>query len=102
MTSGGGPGRLNSEAFSLFQKADRHGSSGGSSPGGAGTAAVGQDGMLRTVHQNSITLVEPYEWTSSGEVAKVCTAGKDGRLVIWSVGGGKAGGLAGRMSGLQV
>ena len=64
-------------------------------------AAVGQDGMLRTVHQNSITLVEPYEWTSNGEVAKVCTAGKDGRLVIWVVPGGKAGGLAGKMGGLH-
>ncbi len=64
--------------------------------------AVGADGMLLTVHQNSITLVEPYEWTSSGEVAKIYTAGRDGRLVIWLVAGGKSGGISGRMDGLQV
>ncbi|CAD6586761.1 MAG: hypothetical protein TREMPRED_004533 [Tremellales sp. Tagirdzhanova-0007] len=98
-TSGGGPGRLNTEAFNLFKHADTRGSSGS---GNSGITAVGQDGMLRTVHQNSITLVEPYEWTSSGEVAKVCSAGKDGRLVIWAVAGGKTSGLAGRMGGLQM
>lgn len=74
----------------------------GNTPSSAGMAAVGQDGMLTTVHQNSITLVEPYEWASSGEVARVCTAGKDGRLVVWPVTGAKGGGLAGRMAGIQL
>jgi actin related protein 2/3 complex subunit 1A/1B len=64
-------------------------------------AAVGGDGMLLTVHQNSITSIEAYEWSASGDVAKVVTAGKDGRLVVWAVGG-KPGGLAGKFGGLHV
>ncbi|ORY24207.1 WD40-repeat-containing domain protein [Naematelia encephala] len=102
----GGPGRLNNEAFNLFRQADSKGvssrSNSVSAPSSAGMAAVGQDGQLLTVHQNSITFIEPYEWNSSGEVTKVTTAGKDGRLVIWSVAGGKPGGLSGRMGGLHV
>lgn len=85
----GGPGRLNNEAFNLFKQADSRGttkSTSGNTPTSAGMAAVGQDGLLLTVHQNSITRIDPYEWSSSGEVSKVSTAGKDGRLVIWSVG----------------
>lgn len=104
--SGGGPGRLNNEAFNLFKQADTRGTSKPALPGGgassAGMASVGQDGLLLTVHQNSITSTEPYEWASNGDVSKVVTAGKDGRLVIWSVGSGKGGGISGRMAGLQV
>jgi actin related protein 2/3 complex subunit 1A/1B len=62
---------------------------------------VGADGQLLTVHQNSITWVEPYEWAGNGDVSKITTAGKDGRLVIWTVVG-KPGGLAGKMAGLSV
>jgi actin related protein 2/3 complex subunit 1A/1B len=57
--------------------------------------------MLLTVHQNSITAVEPYEWNANGETVKISTAGKDGRLVIWPVAG-KAAGLASRIGNLQV
>lgn len=90
----GGPGRLNNEAFNLFKQADSRGvkaSSGtaGSSPTSAGMAAVGADGLLTTIHQNTITNVEPYEWDSNGNVGKVLTAGKDGKLVIWTVTGKK-------------
>jgi len=105
VASGGAPGRLNNEAFNMFRAADSRGQSrapaaGGASPVSAGMAHVGQDGLLTTVHQNSITLVEPYEWSSSGEVVRVTTAGKDGKLVIWTVPGGK--GLTGKMGNLHM
>lgn len=84
-----GPGRLNNEAFNLFKQADTRGVSrssiGGNTPSSAGMAAVGQDGLLLTVHQNSITWIDAYEWGSNGDVAKVSTAGRDGKLVIWNV-----------------
>lgn len=84
-----GPGRLNNEAFNLFKQADTRGvsrsSTGGNTPSSAGMAAVGADGLLLTVHQNSITWIDAYEWSSNGEVAKVSTAGRDGKLVIWNV-----------------
>ena len=98
----GGPGKLNNEAFNLFKQADSRGinrtAGGGNAPTSAGMAAVGEDGLLKTVHQNSITWVEPYEWGAAGEVTKVSTAGKDGKLVIWPVGKG----LIGKMAGLSV
>ncbi|KAK4685233.1 actin related protein 2/3 complex, subunit 1A/1B, partial [Tremellales sp. Uapishka_1] len=106
VTSGSGPGKLNNEAFNRFRQADTKGISSSSSAtaassSSAGMAQVGPDGLLTTVHQNSITLVEAYEWKANGDVGKVFTSGKDGRLVIWTVSG-KPGGLAGKMSGLQV
>lgn len=103
-----GPGRLNNEAFNLFRQADTRGQTRAPVAGAggvnntAGATPIGPDGHLVTVHQNSITLVDAYEWTESGEVGKVYTAGRDGRLVIWGVSGKGAGGLANRMSGLQV
>lgn len=104
----GGVGRLNNEAFNRFKAADSRGQTGppvpGQKPSSAGIA-VGADGLLLTVHQNSITWIQPYEWSSNGDVSKVSTAGRDGKLVIWPVVGksaGGAGGLANRMGGLQV
>ncbi|KAK8844170.1 hypothetical protein IAR55_006964 [Kwoniella newhampshirensis] len=104
----GGVGRLgNNEAFNMFKAADSKGQrSGSSAPGGGSSASsgltpVGTDGLLLTVHQNSITLVEAYEWSSNGDVSKISTAGKDGRLVLWPVTA-KAGGLAGKFGALQV
>jgi actin related protein 2/3 complex subunit 1A/1B len=103
--SSGGPGRLNTDAFNLFRQADTRGTSApkqpGSAQGSAGITQVGADGMLLTVHQNSITSVEAYEWSGNGDVGKITTVGKDGRLVIWNVTG-KSGGLAGKMAGLSV
>ncbi|WWC72940.1 uncharacterized protein I206_106904 [Kwoniella pini CBS 10737] len=101
----GGVGRLgNNEAFNMFKAADSKGQRGtpqpGATPTSAGLTPVGSDGLLLTVHQNTITHVEAYEWNQSGEVSKIFTAGRDGRLVVWSVTGGK--GLTGRMAGLQV
>ncbi|KAL7421012.1 ARP2/3 actin-organizing complex subunit Sop2 [Cryptotrichosporon argae] len=99
-----GPGRLNNDAFNLFKQADTRGQTKPATAGAhttAGATPVGPDGLLTTVHQNAITAVEPYEWDQAGNVAKVFTAGKDGKLVVWSVVG-KPGGLAGRMAGLSV
>ena len=101
----GGVGRLNNEAFAHFRSADSRGQSKSALSGStmAGATPVGSDGLLKTIHQNSITWVEPYEWGQSGEVSKVTTAGKDGKLVIWPVvGKSGGGGLAGRMGGLSV
>jgi actin related protein 2/3 complex subunit 1A/1B len=90
VVSGAGPGRLNTEAFNMFRTADTRGQSRTASAGStSGGIEVGADGMLLTVHQNSITHVEAYEWGSGGTVSKVVTAGKDGRLVIWDVAGKK-------------
>ena len=101
-----GPGRLNNEAFNLFRAADSRGQSGAAPTAKSGSVPgapqVNADGHLLTVHQNSITWIEPYEWAQSGDVARVTTAGKDGRLVIWPVTGKGAGGLAGRMGNLHV
>lgn len=74
----------------MFRTADTRGQSRAPTTGGSSAGIeVGADGMLLTVHQNSITLVEAYEWGSRGTVSKVVTAGKDGRLVIWDVTGKK-------------
>ncbi|GFZ47155.1 Actin-related protein 2/3 complex subunit 1 [Saitozyma sp. JCM 24511] len=103
--SASGGGRLNSEAFNMFKAADTRGQTKPPVSGagaGAGAIPVGSDGMLLTVHQNSITSVEPYEWNASGEVVKVSTVGKDGRLVLWPVSGKAPGGVAGRMANLQM
>lgn len=100
-----GPGRLNNEAFNLFRQADTRGQSKPALPTSTGATGVGADGQLLTVHQNSITTVEPYEWAANGDVAKVYTVGKDGRLVIWTVTPKPEGGassISGRMAGLQV
>lgn len=105
--STGGVGRLNNEAFNRFKAADSRGQTappvpGSKLSGGAGAIPVGADGLLLTVHQNSITWIQPYEWGQGGEVSKVSTAGRDGKLVIWPVAAKGAGGLAGRMGNLQV
>jgi actin related protein 2/3 complex subunit 1A/1B len=104
--SASGPGRLNNEAFNLFRQADTRGTSKPALPGAGsagtitGTTPVGQDNRLVTVHQNSITFVEPYSWAQDGSVDKVTTAGADGRIVIWTVAG--KGGLSGRMAGMHM
>lgn len=81
---GAGVGRLNTEAFNRFKQAD---SRGAPSSNGAVAGATGQtaEGELKTVHQNTITHVEAYEWKSDDSVAKFYTVGRDGRLVIWTV-----------------
>jgi len=103
----GGVGRLNNEAFNRFKQADSRGQTGPPVPGAkpsaaSGGAAVGPDGLLLTVHQNSITWVDAYEWGANGEVSKVSTAGRDGKLVIWPVTAKGAAGLAGKMGNLHV
>lgn len=80
---GAGVGRLQSEAFNRFRQADTRGSSSDAVPGGTG--ALQANGELRTIHQNTITGLEPYEWAADGSVVKVYTIGRDGRLVIWTI-----------------
>lgn len=97
VVSGGAPGRLNNEAFNMFKQADSRGIS--SKPAGGavtatGATAVGADGLLVTVHQNSITQVGAYEWDAQGDVGKVFTRGRDGKLVIWATDKGVLGKLA--------
>jgi len=41
------------------------------------------DTQLKTVHQNTITMLRPYE-SSGGSVKKFSSSGVDGRLVIWN------------------
>jgi actin related protein 2/3 complex subunit 1A/1B len=98
-----GPGRLNTEAFNRFRQADSRGASststGSSATKAPGAIATAPDGSLLTVHQNTITSVQPYEWSQNGDVSKVATAGRDGRLVIWNV---EAAGLAGGVKNLRM
>jgi len=80
-----GPGRLNNEAFNIFKQADSRGVSTSSSLATTGKANTNANGELLTVHQNTITDVQPYEWAQDGSVVKFITIGKDGRLCIWTV-----------------
>ncbi|KAL2756846.1 hypothetical protein ACRALDRAFT_2102177 [Sodiomyces alcalophilus JCM 7366] len=45
---------------------------------------VKDDTQLKTVHQNTMTTIRPYE-TSGDRVTKFSSTGVDGRLVIWTV-----------------
>lgn len=84
-SSSTGVGRLNSEAFKTFRSAD---SRGATTPQGTTNASGSTD--LTTVHQNTITSLKAFEWNESGEVERFSSGGVDGRLVIWTVGGGLA------------
>lgn len=108
-TGGGAPvGRLKSAAFEGFKMLDSKGTGSipgtPSSPGGNLFGAPGTPGVsggdLMTVHQNTITSVRPYEWSTNGTVTKVSTTGVDGKLVIWSVTA--AAGLAPKLAGIHL
>ena len=71
-------GRLKTGAFATFRDADSRGQSNLS--GGSPAA----DTKLLTIHQNTITIVRPYE-VRGGQVTKVSTSGVDGTLVVWDV-----------------
>ncbi|KAL1844300.1 hypothetical protein VTJ49DRAFT_2357 [Mycothermus thermophilus] len=45
---------------------------------------VKDDTQLKTVHQNTITMIRPYE-EAGGAVRKFSSSGVDGRVVIWTV-----------------
>ncbi|KAK3897369.1 WD40-repeat-containing domain protein [Staphylotrichum tortipilum] len=45
---------------------------------------VKDDTQLKTVHQNTVTMIRPYEH-SNGVVRKFSSSGVDGRIVIWTV-----------------
>ncbi|KAL2124555.1 hypothetical protein VTJ04DRAFT_920 [Mycothermus thermophilus] len=45
---------------------------------------VKDDTQLKTVHQNTITMIRPYE-EAGGSVTKFSSSGVDGRVVIWTV-----------------
>ncbi|CDZ96947.1 Actin-related protein Arp2/3 complex, subunit ARPC1/p41-ARC [Phaffia rhodozyma] len=103
LTPSGGVGRLNSEAFKTFRSADSRGASSSSGAGpGAGGSQGGNGGgtELKTVHQNTITSLKPYEWNEQGEVVKFSSSGVDGRLVIWEATGGSVGGITGQLGKL--
>ena len=68
-------GRLKTGAFATFRDADSRGQSGG---------LPAADTKLLTIHQNTITIVRPYE-VRGGQVTKVSTSGVDGTLVVWDV-----------------
>ncbi|KAF4581052.1 ARP2/3 actin-organizing complex subunit Sop2 [Ophiocordyceps camponoti-floridani] len=44
---------------------------------------VKDDTQLKTIHQNTITMIRPYE-SSGGRVTKFTSSGVDGRVVIWN------------------
>jgi len=83
----GSVGRLNTVAFNRFKQADTRGQSSSSGGNGGLGSAPGQTetGELKTVHQNTITHVDAYEWKNDGAVGKIYTIGKDGRLAVWNV-----------------
>ncbi|KAH8815023.1 putative actin-related protein 2/3 complex subunit 1 [Xylogone sp. PMI_703] len=58
-------------AFNMFKQLDLKGK-------------VKDDTQLKTVHQNTITTIRPYE-TSGDALHKFSTSGVDGRVVIWTV-----------------
>jgi actin related protein 2/3 complex subunit 1A/1B len=80
-----GPGRLNNEAFNLFKAADSRGVSTSAAAVISGKANTTASGELLTVHQNTITNVQPYEWGKDGSVVRFTTIGRDGKLCIWNV-----------------
>ncbi|KAL2271171.1 hypothetical protein VTJ83DRAFT_542 [Remersonia thermophila] len=45
---------------------------------------VKDDTQLKTVHQNTVTMIRPYE-EAGGVVSKFSSSGVDGRVVIWTV-----------------
>ncbi|KAJ3475886.1 hypothetical protein NLG97_g9311 [Lecanicillium saksenae] len=44
---------------------------------------VKDDTQLKTIHQNTVTTIRPYE-SSGGRVTKFTSSGVDGRVVIWN------------------
>ncbi|EOR03915.1 hypothetical protein E3P89_01238 [Wallemia ichthyophaga] len=77
-------GRLNNTAFNAFKAADSMGATAGMT--GVGTG----DTVLTTVHQNTITAVNPFAG-APGHLTHVSTAGIDGKIVIWDINSGGAG-----------
>lgn len=72
-----------STARNLFQQMDLKGKS-------QSAAASSDDVTLKTIHQNTITSLRPYQGdAASGGVKKVSSSGVDGRIVIFPVGGGR-------------
>ncbi|KAK4186456.1 WD40-repeat-containing domain protein [Podospora australis] len=45
---------------------------------------VKDDTQLKTVHQNTITMIRPYQ-TNGDAVTKFSSSGVDGRIVVWTV-----------------
>jgi len=58
-------------AFNMFKQMDLKGK-------------TKDDTQLQTVHQNTITMIRPFE-ASQGSVRKFSSSGVDGRIVIWTV-----------------
>ncbi|EME39288.1 hypothetical protein DOTSEDRAFT_47864 [Dothistroma septosporum NZE10] len=62
-------------ALNMFRSMDLKGRSGGTV----------DDTKLRTVHQNSINTVRPYNGGGTGQVSQISTSGVDGRVVVWKL-----------------
>ncbi|KAJ9122415.1 hypothetical protein QFC22_001840 [Naganishia vaughanmartiniae] len=82
---GNSVGRLHSEAFNRFRQADTRGAAGVGAAGEGAPGAQANGGELKTIHQNTITGLQAYEWGADGAVVKFYTIGRDGRLVIWQL-----------------
>lgn len=82
---GNSVGRLHSEAFNRFRQADTRGAAGVGAAGEGTPGAQANGSELKTIHQNTITGLQAYEWGPDGAVVKFYTIGRDGRLVIWQV-----------------
>lgn len=85
-------GLMGNEAFNRFKAADSRGISSTPAIGGDGVAIGASNiakagGERNTAHQNTITLVRPFEGQGTGEITKISTSGLDGRVIVWNVGG---------------
>lgn len=54
--------------------------------------AASDDIQLKTIHQNTITAIRPYEGDAAeGGVKKISSSGIDGRIVVFPIGSGRPG-----------
>jgi len=71
-----------SSARDLFKQMDLKGKSAAN--------ASADDIQLKTIHQNTITSIRPFEGSgAAGGVKKISSSGVDGRIVIFPIGGGR-------------
>lgn len=71
----------NNSAFNLFRQMDSR-SQQAAKPSSSAPGGAGEDGSLKSVHQNTIT--ESHR-SPSGNALEISTSGLDGRLVQWKV-----------------
>jgi len=69
--AGAGEVRAEESALKMFKQMDLKGK-------------VKDDTQLKTVHQNTVTMIRPYQASGNG-VAQFSSSGVDGRVVIWTL-----------------